>query len=159
MSIKDSSYLRKVASVDEHTLLRIRGAMINIRDGNRKPVLGICANLAEAISSYDRMIIGNRLGSATQLVSGLAETWPKYSGNPKYPVPRPGSNSSYEAMTVYEQTFDNKWTGEYGKLRMELLDYLIQQVDVAINLSRVLEAWPDDSNNYPQNDSPTERED
>jgi len=49
------------------------------------------------------------------------ECWDKFSGNWLYPVPSPDKEITPEDYYIEH----NKWTGEYGKLRMELLDHLI----------------------------------
>ena len=53
----------------------------------------------------------------------IAELWPKYSGNGRYPVPSPNRNIDPE--TMYNIT-KNCWIGEYGALRIELLDWCIE---------------------------------
>ena len=48
-------------------------------------------------------------------------TWPKFSGNADFPINDPtGIETAYN---VYDQL--PKWIGEYGALRFELLDHII----------------------------------
>lgn len=50
--------------------------------------------------------------------------WPLFSGDIDFPVP---SLDSCSADTMYLVT-ENYWTGDYGELRYELLDFLIQEL-------------------------------
>ena len=80
---------------------------------------GICYN-----TIYDGA--GNRkikLAGASWDLRDLCRKWPKATGLEEYPVPCPGYTNPAEG---YHATED-KWTGEYGLLRMELLDWLIQE--------------------------------
>ena len=53
----------------------------------------------------------------------LCRKWPKAVDTWGFPVPCPGYTNSAEG---YHATED-KWAGEYGLLRIELLDWLIQE--------------------------------
>jgi hypothetical protein len=52
-----------------------------------------------------------------------ARRWGKYSGDPRYPVPSP-----FWLFTP-KWAFDHfkKWSGRYGSLRMELLEFLLEE--------------------------------
>ena len=80
---------------------------------------GICYN-----TFYDSF--GNRTikpaGVAWDL-GDLCRKWPKATDADGFPVPCPGYTDPAEG---YFATGD-KWAGEYGALRMELLDWLIQE--------------------------------
>lgn len=86
--------------------------------------------------------------SLTEMHEVFKETWvrwPKYSGNPTYPVPAPDDHQlqpdshctlgDWAAMSsvarAYIIFYDvlNGWEGEYGNLRMELLDFLISELE------------------------------
>lgn len=56
----------------------------------------------------------------------LCRNWPKFSGNLNYPVPpaNPGETAETEFWNAFN--LETMWQGEYGALRMELLDYLIE---------------------------------
>lgn len=56
----------------------------------------------------------------------VMEYWPKYSGDPKYPVPSTKESTSPQQMYIISK---NLWAGEYGHLRKELLDFLIRQYE------------------------------
>lgn len=55
------------------------------------------------------------------------EQWPKFSGDISYPVP--STDKSLDEYHIYcEYNKDDRlWTGEYGDLRKELLDFLIER--------------------------------
>ena len=72
--------------------------------------IGICGNLKELVS-----------GDAYMLVSHYSTSWEKYSGNVEYPVPDPLRRDPYCPGR-------NMWVGEYGALRYELLEHLIEEV-------------------------------
>lgn len=55
--------------------------------------------------------------------------WPKHSGNYNYPVPTTGYYSGVDPRTMYEQ-MHNVWAEEYGELRIELLDFVIGELNV-----------------------------
>lgn len=55
----------------------------------------------------------------------IFRTWPKFSGTLSYPVP--STNPELSAEACFHFTSD-KWSGEYGQLRRELLDYLIEEL-------------------------------
>ena len=61
--------------------------------------------------------------SASRDLRDLCRKWPKAVNFDRYPVPCPGYTNPAEG---YHATED-KWAGEYGLLRMELLDWLIQE--------------------------------
>ena len=80
---------------------------------------GICYN-----TFYDNSSIRTiDFASASQHLRDLCRKWPKDTSLEGYPVPCPGYTNPAEG---YHATED-KWAGEYGLLRMELLDWLIQE--------------------------------
>lgn len=52
--------------------------------------------------------------------------WPKYSGNFWYPVPLGDLNPQ---TVFYKIELNDFWEGRYGSNRMELLDWLIEQLE------------------------------
>lgn len=68
--------------------------------------------------------------------------WPGYSGEPWYPIPMPGEmqdvydeyesdgGSDCEAGWMYDST-DDMYEGEYGELRLNCLQYLIERLTEA----------------------------
>ena len=82
---------------------------------------GICSNVDRAwdlLDSYD-------LCPITEL-HALFRTWPKYSGDPDYPVP--SANKDWSAQEQYGRVMD-MWEGAYGELRIELLDHCISELE------------------------------
>ena len=80
---------------------------------------GICYN-----TFYDSL--SNRaidIAGAAWDLGDLCHKWPKAANSDGYPVPCPGYTDSAEGYCATK----DKWTGEYGLLRMELLDWLIQE--------------------------------
>ena len=55
------------------------------------------------------------------LVAKAAESWPEFSGNPRYPVPHPDllPESAYTAKWEVP-----KWAGEYGAARRRLCQHV-----------------------------------
>ena len=80
---------------------------------------GICYNTF--YNSFSNRTI--ELEGAFWGLGDLCRKWPKAKNCDRYPVPCPGYTNSAEG---YHATED-KWAGEYGLLRMELLDWLIQE--------------------------------
>ena len=60
-------------------------------------------------------------GIKTPKMGRIFESWDGFSGNTVCPVPDPAGE--LDAGTKYQNTSD-MWTGEYGKLRMELCQYV-----------------------------------
>lgn len=96
---------------------RICDALIETRDGNVDDSVGICTNV------YDKIFEALDLFTTRRHIDGLltsaAEAWPKYSGSSHYPVPG--------GEHAYHYSGRNKWdrSTEYGRLRWELLDHMI----------------------------------
>ena len=63
------------------------------------------------------------LAGAAWALETLCRKWPKATNCAEYHVPCPGYTDPAEG---YDATKD-KWAGEYGLLRIELLDWLIQE--------------------------------
>ena len=80
---------------------------------------GICFNtIYDGAGSFTL-----ELASASRDLRDLCRKWPKAVNFDHYPVPCPGYTNPAEG---YHATED-KWVGEYGLLRIELLDWLIQE--------------------------------
>lgn len=63
------------------------------------------------------------LGEAEDLLEISIEKWSKFSGNRVFPVPSPPRYELDEADAYFAA--ENMWEGEYGALRIELLDHCI----------------------------------
>jgi len=82
--------------------------------------IGICTNL-KYFGELDSWVIG-------KLVQHYTQNWPFHSGEEDYPMP--GGADLYFLL-------DDKWEGEHGELRYDLLRYLIEETEkdlVAIEL-------------------------
>ena len=80
---------------------------------------GICYN-----TLYDSSTIRTiDLADAAWDLRDLCRKWPKAVNFDRYPVPCPGYTNPVEGYYATE----DKWAGEYGALRIELLDWLIQE--------------------------------
>lgn len=94
-----------IEQLDKEYLQSVLDAFIRVKAGELdKPECGICHNAT---------VISGRW--VYTLVGYLSQGWDKYSGNRTYPVP-------------YKVGDTDKWTGEYGQLRYELLDFLIEEL-------------------------------
>ena len=61
-----------------------------------------------------------------RLLFSLFKAWPKFSGTLNFPVPHP--TEPFSAASAYYFARD-KWEGEYGDLRRELLDHCINELE------------------------------
>ena len=77
--------------------------------------LGIC-------SEFDCYYLGDATYGRFEL-RRLFRLWSKYSGDIVYPVP--GGHEAFWSAVKYKAT----WSGEYGKLRKELLNFMIKQLE------------------------------
>lgn len=99
----------------EH-LSAVLDAFIRVKGGEIDDTeFGICWN-ATTISTDVRENYCSYI-----IVEILSSGWPKYSGLPLTPV-----SSNYRSIT-------NKWEGEEGALRYELLDFLIDELTKVVN--------------------------
>ena len=104
-------------------------AALDIKAGNFDKGCGICGNIdhkvayamtvkfPEYVMDDDDEIIMN----SWRILRRAFYTWPKFSGDIDYPINDP--NGIETAYNVYNQL--PKWVGEYGALRFELLDHVI----------------------------------
>lgn len=99
----------------EH-LSAVLDALIRVKNGEIVDYeYGICWNSCVISVKYD----------SYDIISILSCRWGKFSGDKDYPV---------EGYKLYVETGD-KWTGENGALRYELLDFLID------DLTKVVEKY------------------
>lgn len=85
---------------------------------------GICSNLGHYVTGdYPHTLL-------LQCLNSIFIKWPKYSGDPLFPVP---NTKGYKNPNQQYQTVGNMWVLKYGKLRKELLqfsiDYLRTQLE------------------------------
>ena len=96
-----------------------------VHEGPDKPKCGICSQ---------RGIIELET-PAFELLKEVMAKWPKSSGSRLYPVPSPDPESPSVAYYTHNDLW-NKNT-EYGRLRWELLDWLIEQPELNVEAGSV----------------------
>lgn len=98
----------------EH-LSAILDALIRVKGNKVDASCGICANVEyHCICPYSDSILME-----------LFPLWEKFSGNINYPVPSTVTGYSSECLYNYR---DDLWSGEYGALHYDLLDFLIDEL-------------------------------
>ena len=121
------------------TPAQVLSALKALRVTVRQPSYGICNNLdwQLAVELGSPFVQEYSLASgepASDIIAKLASKWPKFSGIPSHPVPVPDSllnnyrKSGIPSVEIYDAVL-NKWVGEYGELRRELLDFLIEELE------------------------------
>ena len=94
--------------------------------GDSQKCGGICANVEDYIYSEYK----EDPSDVAKTIGEMAQKWPKWSGSLNYPVPVPEKLVKSNVHTSYWAFgFLPKWQGEYGQLRMELLDFLIEELE------------------------------
>ena len=93
-------------------------AALDIKAGNFDKGYGICGNIGYKVNR--RVEESERDGSG-QILKQAFYTWPKFSGDMDFPIKDPYNEISAHKAYSYLP----KWTGEYGALRFELLDHVI----------------------------------
>lgn len=87
---------------------------------------GICANVEGYLHDKYR----DDAFHAAEVIAEMAQKWPKWSGSLTYPVPCPENLVTSAHHTSYWAFgFLPKWEGAYGALRLELLDFLIEELE------------------------------
>lgn len=80
---------------------------------------GICDNVVNLLEDN-----GHHYRTIYDLIGSISSNWERFSGNTEYPVPA-------VTKTTPREEFDKSvgmWSGEYGELRHELLDFLIEEL-------------------------------
>ena len=92
-------------------------ALTSIRErglSDNPPPSGICACL---------------VATAVLLLNILNEKWPFHSGSWLFPIPAPFQQGGEAAdEKFYDTRRGYHWKGEYGALRIEAIDFLIQEL-------------------------------
>ena len=93
-------------------------AAIDIKAGDFDKRYGICMNLSNKVNSQ---VEESEHYDSWQILKQAFYTWPKFSGDVQFPI-----NDPYNEVSAY-RAYDQlpKWVGEYGALRFELLDHVI----------------------------------
>lgn len=96
----------------------------------------VCSRLADIPDRDRNIFFQNLFNSALVYIKIVQVEWPKYSGNELYPVPHPFSKwLPFDPKELAFRRYVAKkpmWTGSYGKLRKEFLDFLIARIDSSI---------------------------
>ena len=95
--------------MNKHRLLE---KLISVRKGIRTESCGICNSI--------RSIPG-----AVKWVENMAPKWYKFSGDAEYPIPHPTMTA--DAAYVYCRSIMWDDETEYGRNRLEFLDFLIEE--------------------------------
>lgn len=116
----DSPLLASAKLLRANVALLQRGQEIGLIQQSITPNMAICSNL-DAI--YTEVYGSTHYWG--DLLKHLFRRWSKFSGNPYYPVPHLEQLDPEDAFdnVLYGNT--NFWVGEYGSLRIELLDFII----------------------------------
>ena len=97
-------------------------AALDIKAGDFDEGYGICTNLSNKVNSQveesERYELRYEL---RHILEQAFYKWPKFSGDVQFPINDPYNEVS--AYRAYGQL--PKWVGEYGALRFELLDHVI----------------------------------
>ena len=103
-------------------------AALDIKAGNFDKGVGICQNIAHKVAyAMDVKFPGYVIDDddltmyPPRTLKQAFYTWPKFSGDVNFPI-----NDPYNMVSAHRVYGDlPKWTGEYGALRFELLDHVI----------------------------------
>ena len=104
-------------------------AALDIKAGNFNEGYGICGNIGRKVINamyvkFPEYVMDDEdeiIMDSWQILERAFRTWPKFSGNVNFPINDP--NGNFSAYSAYG--YLPKWTGEYGALRFELLDHVI----------------------------------
>ena len=103
-------------------------AALDIKEGNFSNRCGICGNIDDKVTNamavkFPEYVIDDDESTMVswRILKRAFPTWPKFSGDVDYPINDP--HGIEEPYNVYTQ--NHKWIGEYGALRFELLDHVI----------------------------------
>jgi hypothetical protein len=100
---------------------RIRAILTDLNaDTVPQPEHGVCVAMHTAL-------IGRRgaYDSYYYWAARIVGAWPGYSGNDRYPIPHPDFISPRAGFKKYT----GMWTGEYGRRRMDYIQFLIKCLD------------------------------
>jgi len=88
-------------------------ALVSLKEEIPNTCFGICWNTCH--------LLGYRIDN---WIDQKVVKWSKFSGNKIWPVPHPKKGCPIVAFMRSE----NAWDGDYGQLRYELLDFLIEEL-------------------------------
>lgn len=126
-------------------------ALIKLKecDEIKYPSSGLCTNLyymfIDSISSIQH--------TTNEIVGYVSESWFKFSGSFVYPVPSTNSfDTASDQYSTYHKNHYDMWNTDdlYGKLRLELLDFLISEFSLdedtfiekyGVEIKRIMERY------------------
>jgi len=107
-------------------------AMIYIKENGADDLgAGICDSVVEYIDESGVNLEDN-WREAYRVIESLSPEWPKFSGVVGHPVPSTNDELTPKGMFGHATDYGELWVGEYGALRMELLDFLIEQLTLEV---------------------------
>jgi len=68
-------------------------------------------------------------------VTDMAIEWPKYSGYGGHPVPCPDGGDAWKLYDKYREAGLDLYSGDYGKLRLELAQFIIDKINETLGES------------------------
>lgn len=107
-----------------------------------EPEMGLCSNVGVALGrefGHTKSMLDASLDLWISIQEKLYSAWPKYSGSESFPVPAPKDftwdKSSTRRTTPYGAAYSvlPMYEGEYGKLRLELAQFLVNELKLEIN--------------------------
>ena len=98
-------------------------AALDIKAGNFDKRYGILTNLSDKVDN--QVEESEERYDSWQILKQAFCTWPKFSGDKDYPI-----NDPYNEVSAHRAYgYLPKWVGEYGELRWELLDHIINFIE------------------------------
>jgi len=99
---------------------------------NYKCSTGICTNIYYDLKRNQSQIMPDRTRSFMHMIYGILQktfvTWPYYSGELGYPIPSTINCSPKECYMAMRKTTKGMYCGEYGRLRRNLSDWVISEL-------------------------------
>ena len=106
-------------------------AALDIKAGNFDKRYGICGNMEHKVDDE----VPEECYESRRILKQAFYSWPKFSGDVQFPINDPkGIETVYNAYSYLP-----KWTGEYGELRFELLDHIINFLEKEIENAEAAE--------------------
>ena len=111
-------------------------AALDIKVGNFDKKYGICINLSDKVNrQVEESEESEERYDSWEILKQAFYTWPKFSGDEAYPINDPKGIET--PHNVYPKL--PKWVGEYGELRFELLDHIINFIEKEIEHAEAVE--------------------
>ena len=113
-------------------------ALITLRDPEKRhPDIGICSNMENicySISNGDDYLQKMSVESWESWFDSVIPTWPKFSGSMLFPITVDNLDPEKLYLQDFYEESSCKWgDNPYGRARLELLEWLIEQATLAVN--------------------------